>query len=174
MSNLILIAMKKFTLLLAVSFLAMWSNAQVLLDETFDYADGALKAANEWSDGGSIGTWASDFLVQSPALTYSNSGGTYVLSGIGKVMNCNYLSGSANYLVYRSFAAEPVTTGTVYVSFLYSPNGEAQSQSQAPAMSMSVPGTNTGVQVWVGKGVSNASDFRFGTTRGSTTGSHIV
>lgn len=166
--------MKKITFLLAFVATTLFAGATVYLDETFNYADGALKNAAGWSTGGST-TWTSDYMVQSPALNYTNTGGTFILSGVGKQMNCNYISpyGSSNYTVFKSFTETAITAGEVYVSFLYSPNNVSQSQSQAPAMSISVPGTNTGVQVWVGKGVLNTSDFRFGTTRGSTTGADI-
>lgn len=170
--------MKKITLLFALIAITGIAGATVYLDETFDYADGALKtvgAGSSWLSGGTYGTWSSDFMVQSSTLAYSNDGGTYILSGQGKIMSSNYISpyGSTNYVVYKSFSPSSVATGTVYVSFLYTPGGESQSQSQAPAMSMSAPGTNTGVQVWVGKGLVNASHFRFGTTRGSTAGADI-
>lgn len=167
--------MKKITLLLILIVFAGMANASIYLDEVFDYPDGALKTNTGWLTGGTT-TWESDYMVQGSALTYSDVNGSFVLSGQGKVMSCDYQTpyGSSNYTVYKSFSETAITTGTVYVSFLYSPNGVSQGQSQAPAMSISVPGTNTGVQVWVGKGVINTSDFRFGTTRGSTTSSHIV
>lgn len=170
--------MKKITLLLVLIAITGVAGATVYLDETFDYPDGALGtvgAGSSWLSGGTFGTWSSDFMVQPSTLTYSNDGGTYILSGQGKIMSSNYVSpyGSNNYVVYKSFSPSSVATGTVYVSFLYTPGGESQSQSQAPAMSMSAPGTNAGVQVWVGKGIVNTSHFRFGTTRGSTSSADI-
>ena len=166
--------MKKITLMLAFVATSLFAGASVYLDETFNYTDGALKNAAGWSTAGTT-TWSSDYMILSPALEYTNTGGTFVLSGIGKQMYCNYITpyGSSNYTIYKSFTDAALTTGEVFVSFLYSPANVSQSQSQAPAMSLSVPGTNTGVQVWVGKGVLNTADFRFGTTRGSTTGADI-
>ncbi len=166
--------MKKITFLLAFVVTSFFAGATVYLNETFNYSDGALKNAAGWSISGTT-TWVSDYMVQSPALTYSNSGGTFFLSDVGKQMSCNYVTpyGSTNYAVYKSFVETSISSGEIFVSFLYTPNNVSQSQSQAPALSISMPGLSTGVQVWVGKGVLNTADFRFGTTRGSTTGADI-
>lgn len=172
--------MKKITLLLALIAITGVAGATVYLDETFDYADGALKtvgAGSSWLSGGTYGTWSTDFMVQTPSLTYSNDGGTFFLSGQGKGVYCNYQTpyGSTNYVNYRNFTGSAITNGTVYVSFLYTPTSVTNNQSQAPIMSISVPGSNTGVQVWVGKASvpNDGTHFRFGTTKGSTSSGDI-
>lgn len=152
------------------------ANAEVLLDESFNYTDGALINVVDWETANAKGLWDSDFMIGETALAYSNAGGAFILSEVGKSISCNYLgnyeTGAANYRVYRSFSSGAITTGSVYASFLYSPTS-AQSQSQAPIISLSSSGSNAGVQVWVGKGSVNTADFRFGTTRGSTTSGDI-
>ncbi len=172
--------MKKITLLMVLIAISFAASATIYLDETFNYSTGALKtvgAAGSWVAGGTYGSWASDFNVESNALTYSNAGGTFCLSGMGNKVDCNYQSpyGSTNYYNYKSFTGTAITSGTVYVSFLYTPGGVTNAQSQAPIMSISIPGSTTGVQVWVGKGLApnDATHFRFGTTKGSTTSTDI-
>ncbi|MDO9634089.1 MAG: fibronectin type III domain-containing protein [Paludibacter sp.] len=169
--------MKKITLLLALIAITSVANATVYLDEIFDYADGALKTMTGWTAGGTYGTWVNDFTVQSPSLTYSNDGGSFILSGQGKAVTCDYQTpyGSTNYLNYKNFTGSAITSGTVYVSFLYTPSGATNNQSQCPVMSISVPGSNTGVQVWVGKALTpnDGTHFRFGTTKGSTSSGDI-
>jgi hypothetical protein len=167
--------MKKITLLLAMVAMALLANATVYLDETFNYSDGSkLKDNSGWAATGTIGSF-SDFIIGSSSLTYSNSGGIFVNSGLGKVMSTNYAGTEAanNYYVYKNFNSTAISTGTVYAAFLYTPNSVSQTQSQSPIISLSTPSSNTGVQVWVGKGAVNASNFRFGTTRGSTSGGDI-
>jgi len=170
--------MKKITLLITMIALTFMANGTVYLDETFNYPEGSkLKDNSGWTTYRTIGGWPDDFVIGSSTLTYSNSGGSYILSGQGKAMVCNYLanysSNSSNYCVYRNFNSSALTTGTVYAAFLYTPNSVSQSQSQSPIISLSTPSSNTGVQVWVGKGAVNTSYFRFGTTRGSTSSGDI-
>ncbi|MFT3753739.1 MAG: hypothetical protein QM800_12975 [Paludibacter sp.] len=166
--------MKKITLLLTLFAITMMANATVYLDETFNYADGSkLKDAAGWTATGTIGNWPEDFTIASTVLSYSNSGGSYIHSGIGRSLITSYLGGytptaTSNYYVYKTFNASAISTGTVYVSFLYYPNNVSQNQSQSPIMSLGTVGSTGGVQVHVGKGTINTSNFRFGTTRGST------
>jgi hypothetical protein len=168
--------MKKFTLLMLFVPMAYIGNATVYLDELFN-STGVLKNTSGWTSIGTMGTWTDDFVFGTTSLTYSNTGGTYVLSGQGKSVVTNYLgnytTNASNYCVAKSFNATAISTGTVYLSFLYCPNSVSQSQSNSPAMSMSTSGSNTGVQVWIGKGAVSASNFRFGTTRGSTSSGDI-
>jgi hypothetical protein len=166
--------MKKITFLLALFAFTFFANGTVYLDETFDYTPASLlKNESGWASAGTLGSWPEDFTIGSTALTYLNSGGSYVHSGLGKSMVTSYLGGytptaTSNYYVYKSFNSSAVSTGSVYVSFLYFPNNVSQNQSQSPIISLGTIGSNGGVQVWVGKGSINTSNFRFGTTRGST------
>ena len=167
--------MKKITLLLSMLVFAFMGNATNYLDETFNYTVGTLKP--NWTAAGTIGTWSSDFMIDATALTYSNTGGTPFLSGTGKSMTCDYQSpyGSTNYYLYKPFNGSAVSTGTVYASFLYSPNGALNSQSNAPLLYLTGTSSTSGVSVYVGKALApnDVINFRFGTTRGSSTSGDI-
>ena len=116
-------------------------------------------------------------MLDATALTYSNSGGTYLLSGVGKSLSINYATGASSYMLYKTFTESAITSGSVYASFLVTPNNVSQSQSQAPLISLSTStstSTSTsGVAVWIGKGTLNTSNYRFGVTRGSSTSADI-
>lgn len=168
--------MKKITFLLAICSITIVANATVYLDETFlNYNVGALSP--NWTAVGTKGTWSSDFMVDSTPLTYSNVGGTPYLAGLGKSINCDYQNpyGSTNYYLYKPFNGTAVSTGTVYASFLYSPNGSLNSQSNAPVLYLTGSSSTNGVSVYVGKALApnDAINFRFGTTRGSSTSGDI-
>ncbi|HRZ97308.1 MAG TPA: hypothetical protein P5084_07100 [Paludibacter sp.] len=167
--------MRKITLLFALIAITLMGNATIYFDETFNYTDGTLKT--NWTAGGTIGTWSSDFMVSGTPLSYSNTGGIPFLSGLGKGMTCDYQTpyGATNYYNYKSFNSTPVTTGTIYASFLYSPNGTLNTQSNAPILLLTGTASTTGVSVYVGKALApnDATKFRFGTTRGSSTSGDI-
>lgn len=161
---------KTFTLFIALCSFFMIAKGQVLLDETFDYSVDNLANELSWTTGGSYTTGTGRSII-SPALTYSNAGGTYYLSGVGKTMY-NDISVASSYTAYKPFTSTPVTTPqTVYLSFLYKA-GVTQVQTNSEVFGLST-GTSAGAKVWVGKGVLSTTSFRFGTTRGSTTSSDI-
>lgn len=167
--------MKKITLLLALLVISFVANATIYMDETLNYTDGTLKP--NWTANGTIGSWTSDFMVGGTALTYTNSGGTPFLANIGKKISCDYQSpyGASNYYNYKSFNSSSISTGNVYLSFLYTPNGSLNTQSNAPLLLLTGTNSTTGVSVYVGKALSpnDATNFRFGTTRGSSTSTDI-
>lgn len=167
--------MRKITLLMTLFVMVFFANATTYLNETFAYADGVLKS--NWTAAGTIGTWAADWQVGGSALSYSNTGGIPLLSGLGKSLSCDYQTpyGSTNYYNYKSFNATAVTTGTIYASFLYSPNGASQNQSNATLFLLTGTNATTGVSVFVGKALApnDATHFRFGTTRGSSTAADV-
>lgn len=162
--------MRKITLLLTIFISIIFVNAEVLLTETFDYTAGTdLSTINGWTTTGTL-TTGSGRLIEVTPLTYSNSGGEYILSGTGKALNNNYQAGS-NYIAYKSF--EAVNSGTVYLSFLYKVYGD-QGQSNSEIIGMSDRTTNSNVKAWAGKGAGGSKNpFRLGVTRISTTGSDI-
>jgi hypothetical protein len=167
-----LITMKKtFTLIFAFCSFFMLAKGQVLLDETFDYSVANLELETTWTTG-----WTTDIGVGTglnivtPALTYITAEGTYVLSDLGKTINSDYTSGASNYSSYKPFTATPVTT-TVYLSFLLN-TGVAQNQSQSEVFGLGDVNLS-GPKVWIGKGIITTTDYRLGTTRGSTTGADI-
>lgn len=167
--------MKKITFLLTLFAFSFMASATIYMDETLNYTDGTLKP--NWTANGSIGTWSSDFMVGGTALTYSNSGGIPYLANIGKKISCDYQSpyGSSNYYNYKSFNSTSISTGNVYLSFLYTPNGSLNTQSNAPLLLLTGTNSTTGVSVYVGKALApnDATNFRFGTTRGSSTSTDI-
>ncbi|MDD2798599.1 MAG: T9SS type A sorting domain-containing protein [Bacteroidales bacterium] len=165
--------MKKIALLMTFFVVALFANATVYLDETFSAttAGSTIEGSAGWSTSGT--NTGNKFTALGSSLTYSNGGGTAILSGVGQTINSTYTTGGVNYMVYKPFNGSSIGTGnTVYASFLYSTNSTAQSQTQSPVISLG-SGSATGVQLWVGKGTLSTSNFRFGTTRGSTSGSDI-
>jgi hypothetical protein len=161
---------KIFTLLLFGFFISLAVNAQVILDEIFNYSVTNLKDEVTWTTAGTppgIGTGRN---IITPALTYITAQGTYVLSDKGKTIYCDYTSGAADYYTIKDFTSTPVTS-TVYLSFLYSP-GVEQKQSQSEVFGFA-DGLSGGPKVWAGKGLVTAKSFRLGVTRGSGTGADI-
>ena len=77
--------MKKTTLILMLCAFAFVANAQVLLDETFNYASNSLSTEPTWttsSNAGAVGTIGN--LTADP-LAYADANGSYALSGLGKL-----------------------------------------------------------------------------------------
>lgn len=164
--------MKKITLLI-VSFLALVfsANASVIIDETFNYSVTNLaNETNNWTTTGTL-TTGTGRNIETGGLVYSNSGGTYIHSALGNKINQDYSAGT-NYIAYRSFTA--LTTGTVYLSFLYQANGD-QGQTASEVMGLSYTNSNSAVKLWAGKQSDDTKNpFRIGITRSSTTGTDIV
>ncbi len=162
--------MKKITLLLILLSATLISEATVLIDETFNYAVSNLKDEIAWTTAGTLTTGTGRNIV-SPALTYTNNGKTYILSGIGKTLNSD-ISSATDYKSYKSFSSTPINSGAVYLSFLYKA-GVAQGQTNSEVMGLA-DGTSQGPRLWAGKGSVNAANYRFGLTRGSTTSSTVI
>lgn len=160
---------------LLIAFAILFSNfafATVYIDETFNYSVANLANEPGWTTAISGGTSINGTgrnVVETP-LSYSNSGGYYVLSNTGKSIYSEYLNTSG--VTYT--ASKPIGTtvsSTVYVSFLYKA-GTVQGQSQSGVFGLA-SGTGTGPTLWVGKGTVKASNYRFGITRSSTAGADI-
>ena len=144
----------------------------VLMEETFNYTATNLADESSWTTAFTTPiTSGTGRNIVTGALTFSNSGGTYVLSGIGNTMNCDYTSGATDYKNYKAFTSTPVSSGAVYLSFLYKA-GVSQSQTNSEAFGLAT-GTSAGAKLWAGKGIISTSNYRFGTTRGSTTSTDI-
>ena len=140
----------------------------VLMDETFNYS--ATNLANEatWTTAGTLTTGTGRNIVSS-ALTYSDGTNAYILSGTGKTMNAD-ISSTTDYKSYKGFGST-VSSGSIYLTFMYKA-GVAQAQTSSEVFGLAT-GTSAGAQVWVGKGSISTSNYRFGTTRGSTTGTDV-
>ncbi len=161
---------KTFTLIIVLCTLFLSSMGQVLLEETFDYPVGSnLSTAPGWTVAGTLNAGAGRTIVQ-PVLTYSNAGGTYYLSGIGKTMNSDITDATAYYHL-KPFTATPVTSGVIYLTFLYKA-GVAQTQTNSEVFGMST-GTSAGPKVYVGKGAITTTSYRFGTTRSSQSSADV-
>ncbi len=162
--------MRIFTFTLLLLILSNTIYAVVLIDETFDYPVSNLASETSWITEGTIVAGTGRNIVGS-ALTYSNSGKTYILSGVGKTLNSD-ITNAADYKSYKPFTTTAVNSGALYISFLYKP-GIAQNQTNSEVMGMA-DGTSQGPRIWVGKGIINTSNYRIGLTRGSTTGSAVI
>lgn len=162
--------MKKITLLLILICFTIIAKATVLLDETINYAVSNLADETSWTTAGTLTTGTGRNIV-SPALTYTNNGKTYMLSGIGKSLNSD-ISSATDYKSYKLFTSTPINSGAVYLSFLYKA-GVAQGQTNSEVMGLA-DGTSQGPRLWAGKGSVNTANYRFGLTRGSTTSATII
>lgn len=161
---------KKFTLLLICFLTSIIANAQVLIDETFNYSVTNLSSETTWTTSGTLTTGAGRTII-TPALTYAEPGGSaWALSGQGKAVNVD-VSSSTTYVAVKPFSTTPVNSGSVYLSMLFNP-GLAQSQSQVVILGLA-SGTSQGAMVWVGKGAVTTTNFRFGVTTGNTTSTNI-
>ena len=140
----------------------------VLLDETFNYSVSNLASELTWTTAGTLTTGTGRNIVVT-SLTYADGGGSYVLSGVGKTMNAD-ISSTTDYKTYKSFG-NALTSGSIYLTFMYKA-GVSQGQSASEVFGLAT-GTSAGAKVWVGKGAISTSNFRFGTTRGSTTSTDI-
>jgi len=89
------------------------SNAQVLLEENFDYSAGALLSASGWSAHSGIGT--NSPVIVTPGLTYAG----YPSSGIGNATIINNLGGED---VNRDFTKQDVNGTTIFASLLVNVN----------------------------------------------------
>jgi hypothetical protein len=163
--------MKKITLLLALIAVVGIASATVYIDETFNYSVSNLADESTWTTTltGVTSFNGTGRNIITPPLTYSNSGGEYILSNTGKTIYSDYLN-TANALYTASKPIGTTISTTVYVSFLYKA-GVAQTQGQSSVFGLAT-GTNHGSSLWVGRVVSGES-FKFGVTRSSTTSTDI-
>lgn len=155
-----------FTIISAINT----ANAGVFTDEIFNYSVLNLIDETSWTTAGTLTTGTGRNIISS-ALTYSNNGKTYILSGEGKTLNSD-ISSCTDYKSYKPFSTSSISTDAVYMSFMYKA-GVAQGQTNSEVMGMA-DGTNQGPRLWAGKGVNNTSNFRFGLTRGVTTSASII
>jgi hypothetical protein len=84
---------------------------------------------------------------------------------MGKTINSN-LTSSSDYKSYLLFTSTPYSTGTIYLSFLFKA-GIAQSQANSEIMSLT-EGSSSGPKILVGKGIVTVTNYRFATSRGSS------
>ncbi|MBR1879022.1 MAG: hypothetical protein IJ814_08500 [Paludibacteraceae bacterium] len=161
--------MKKHLLTIAALAFAVFSHANVIIDETFNYNVDTLGAAPEWTSTGYWTEGANRALLATP-LEYTQNDKEYALSGVGKAVKNVYAKGS-NYIAYKQI--EEISSGVVYLSYLYKADGD-QSQSQSEVIGLSDAKNQSAVKAWAGKQSSGTKNpFRLGITRVSTTGGDI-
>ena len=169
--------MKKITLLLAVMIMSLMASSQVLLDETFEtgFPFGAANTTTGPTNGWTttnlafVGT-ISRTVSAASVLTYPATGTKWINSGVGNGFYNNYGStGSSQALSWKSFTASPVTSGNVFLSFLY--KCTAKGGSNSPVMSISdINSAGNGAIVWC---AGDATNVRLGVTRSSTTAADV-
>lgn len=161
--------MKKHLFLAAAICFAMMAQATVVIDETFNYNVANLSEAEGWTTSGTL-TTGDGRTIQATPLSYTNAGGEYVLSAVGKSVKNNFSAGT-NYIAYKQFTE--VNSGVVYVSYLYQADGN-QSQSNAEIFGISNGTSNSSLKAWAGKQSGGTSEpFRLGITRASTTSGDV-
>lgn len=165
--------MKNITLLFVLLAFVSITNAQIYLDETFNYSVTKLADETSWTHavspvGSTLNGTGRSILEQ--ALVYSNSGKEYRLSAEGKTIHSDYLNtASVTNTSIKKFNDSIKTT--IYLSFLFKA-GIAQGQTQSTVLGLAM-NTNVASTLWVGKGALNTTDYRFGVTRSSTTGADV-
>jgi hypothetical protein len=158
--------MKKFFTLLVVTLMTTFfvANATVILDENFNYAETNLNAVTGWTTSGTL-TTGTGRNIETPALIYSNSGGAYINSGLGKQLRTEITS-SSDYKNLKTITT--LNSGVVYMTYLYKA-GVIQSQSGVEICGLAT-GTSAGPRIWVGKSATT-NKWKFGITRSSTSSS---
>lgn len=149
------------------------ATSSVLMEETFNYSDFPTVAgtAEGWTTTYSTTSGTPSVMsraTETPALTYPLSGTAYVNSGVGKVLKCLYTGATgASYASYKGINnGNSITSGIVYLSFLY--KVQAKGGSYAQIIGMTGSGTSTGgVHLWY-EYVSTTT-FKLGITRYTTT-----
>ena len=145
-------------------------TSTVLLEETFNFSDfpTAAGTAENWTTTLTGSPTVYSRTTETPALTYPVSGTGYVNSGSGKVLKCLYTGVTgASYASYKPINnGSSVTSGIVYLSFLY--KVQARGGSYAQIIGMTSSGTSTGgVHLWYE--YLTTTTFKLGISRYTTT-----
>ena len=156
------------------------SRSQVLFEETFNTEETDFE--NVWTrTKGDKAEYTSLTFNQTP-LSYSDSNGEYVLSGIGRTLQRNYYaSGNSISVQHVSPIFTPITEGEVYASFLfkldqipYRDNNSGNYHAvQYSILGFSDSGTSRIASLWVGK-VEHEDKYRFGLTLASNNGGKVL
>ncbi len=156
------------------------SRSQVLFEETF--STGESDFANVWErTKGDKAEYTSLTFNQTP-LSYSDSNGEYILSGIGRTLQRNYYANKNSISVQHvSPTFTPITEGEIYASFLfkldqlpYRDNNSGNYHAvQYSVLGFSDSGTSRIASLWVGK-VEREEKYRFGLTLASNNGGKVL
>ena len=186
---------KLFTLAVALVATYGMASAAVIFDEKFDYEGVDIKDVTEFVTSQSVDAdvytpvstveWevpvGRTFPNPQTPLVYSVGEMAFINSGEGNRLISNITScGTSNAEIRTKKSFDGGTNGTtLYLSFLWSPMGIPQNQSQTNIAAINNENSFAAV-VWVGNPTGtatpageNATGFRFGVTKGSTTGAHI-
>ena len=153
--------MKKSFFLAAALIVGLAAQAEVLVDETFtDFPTG-------WTTSGNVTKPAGTERILVESLTYSNAGGTYILSGEGNAVKQAY--DSCNAYFQTKELATPIKTN-FYLGFLVNIDGE-QKATNSQVFGLGTSATSAALRVWIGKDPSgDKGKCRVGITRVSGTG----
>ncbi len=171
--------MKKITLLIAVLLMGMMANAQTTfpVDETFatgfpnPSAVSTTLTANGWTTvTGSVSTTFSKTTI-SP-MVYPPTGTSWINSGIGNALYVNYtgVSNATSYS-FKQFQDTPVSSGVLYLSFLYQCTANGGSGSQIMGISDLSSSGNSGAVVYCS--YVSGTGLKLGVTRASATNADV-
>ena len=167
--------MKKLLFIFSLCLVSLMAEAQTIyLDEPFTAgfpfpAASTTLSANGWTTVNVAIAAGMGRTVISP-LTYPASGTKYVNSGINNGLYNNYNGVSGNSSVsYKQFTATPISSGIVFLSFIYQCTAKGGSNSQVIHLSDS-PSAGNGATIWC---AGDASNVRLGVTRSSSTSTDV-
>ena len=175
--------MKKLTLILALCLFAFVAKAQVLLDETFfDFpTTDNMATVNGWTNysGNTLEPNLTDYrIVDKAGLSYADLNGIPFLSGQGAALHNVFVGVSASktppgaaLLTSKPFSATPITSGVIYVSFLFQPMAPGGSQGQTISLTDSVQ--RSSMCLWIRPGATG-STCKLGLTRAGGGSTDIV
>lgn len=175
--------MRKITFFLAIMLSVLMANAQTSfpVDETFatgfpnPTVAGSTLTANGWTTV--LGAGMSSALgskTTTTAMTYPAAGTTFINSGVGNALYNNYTGASGTTVTsysYKQFQDTPVSTGLLYLSFLYKCTANGGSGSQIIGLSDLTSSGNSGAIVY--GSYASATGLRLGVTRGSASNTDV-
>ena len=175
-------AIKIVALTVACTLLAHNVRADIILSEDFNYAEGAIAdVTDQWTVNNSLGTdlpTGEGVTIISNPLTYSNTGGEYILSNVGKAANFDYKASSSTNSttqdVYRSFTAQSASTNSViYLTYMMNVNALQASTTQAVGMGQVYSAISA--RPWIKReGTSSSTTYSLGITQYSGSGNDVA
>lgn len=153
--------MKKHFLLIVALAAAMLAQAEVIANETFS------GFPTDWANSGTLTTGTGR--TQDAALTYSNGGGTFVLSGLHNSVKIQ-IENCASYVHSKALEAT-LNANTFYMAFMIRPNGSVGA-TNAAVFGLGTGATSPALRVWLGKD-DESGKCKIGITRSSGTGTDV-
>ncbi len=149
---------KAFSLALVASLFSFQSNAQFLMSEDFNYADGSMMAANGWNAHSGVGT--RPISVTPGALTYTG----YIASGIGKTV----LMDTTGEDISKNFSE--ITAGSIYVATIVNVQTAGNGGEYFLHLGPTTMGTTYRMRVYCKNDSLTPGKFSFGIAKSSTAG----